>query len=169
LIWSIHDVRTSSLSQVVKVAYHRPVVEVNIKHMFILECTESKRDLSWNGFGLGVAESYVLNDGFNQSTLGKFIGAVAKFLDADSHIICWVALILNVESQFLDFLDCMLKLGIVITQEDTIVHIDHGNDVTAKEDTIINQQRSVAQWGEHVHQELIPYPSSLLLTIDVLE
>ncbi len=78
--------------------------------------------------------------------------AVAKFLDTDSHIICWVALSLDVESQVLDFLDCLLKLGIVITQEDTIVHTDHENDVTAKEDTIINQQRSVAQCSELVHK-----------------
>jgi hypothetical protein len=85
----------------------------------------SQRDLGWNWFGLGVADSYIFNDGVNQSTLGKLIEAVAKFLDADSHIICWVALVLNVESQVLDFLDCLLKLGIAITQEDTIVHIDN--------------------------------------------
>jgi hypothetical protein len=113
---SIHDVRTSSLSQVVELAYHRPVVEVKIKHLFILECKKSKRDLGWNRFGLGVADSYVFNDGVNQSTLGRLIEAVAKFLDADSNIICWVALVLNVESQVLDILDCLLKLGIVITE-----------------------------------------------------
>ncbi len=39
----------------------------------------------------------------------------------------------------------LLKLGNVITQEDTIVHIDHENNVTVKEDTIINQQKNVAQ------------------------
>jgi hypothetical protein len=65
-----------------------------------------KGDLGWNWFGLGVADSYVFNDGVNQSMLSKFIEAIALFLDADSHIICWVALILNVESQVLDFLDC---------------------------------------------------------------
>jgi hypothetical protein len=95
---SIHDVRTSSLRQVVQLAYHRPVVEVKIKHLFILECMESKRDLGWNGFSLGVADSFNFNDGVKQSSLGKLIEAVTKFLDADSHIICWVALILDVES-----------------------------------------------------------------------
>jgi hypothetical protein len=142
---SIHDVRTSSLSQVVELAYHRPVVEVEIKHLFILKCMESNRELGWNWFDLGFSYSYVFNDGVNQRTLGKLIDAIAKFLVADSNIICWVALVLNVESQVLDFFDCLLKLGIVITQEDTIVHIDHENDIIAKEDTIINQQRSVAQ------------------------
>ena len=67
--------------------------------MFILECMESKRDLGWNWFGLGVANSHVFNDGVNQSMLGEFIlEAVTIFLDADSYIICWVALILDVES-----------------------------------------------------------------------
>jgi hypothetical protein len=80
--------RASSLSQVVELAYHRPVVEVKIKHLFILECMELKRDLGWNWFGLAVADSYVFNDGVNQSTLGKLIDAVSKFLDADSDIIC---------------------------------------------------------------------------------
>jgi hypothetical protein len=142
---SIHDVRRSSLSQVVELAYQRPVVEVKIKHLFILECKESKRDLAWNWFGLGVADFYVFNDGVNQSTLGKLIEAVVMFLGADSHIIYWVALILDVESQVMDFLDCLLKLGVIITQEDTIVHIGQENNVTRKDDTIINQQRSVAQ------------------------
>jgi hypothetical protein len=105
---SIHDVRTSSLSQEVELAYHRPVVEVDIKRMFILECMETKGDFGWNRFGLGVADSYVFNDGVNQSTLGKLIEAIAMFLDADSHIICWVALILDVEFQVLDFIDCLL-------------------------------------------------------------
>jgi hypothetical protein len=107
--------------------------------MFILECMESKRDLGWNRSGLGVADSYIFNDGVKQSMLGKLIEAVAMFLDADSHIIFWVALILNIESQVFVFLDCLLKLGIVITQEDTTIHIDHEHNVTAKEDTIINQ------------------------------
>jgi hypothetical protein len=64
---SIHNGRLSSLSQVVELAYHRPVVEVKIKHVFLVECIESKKDLCWNRFGLGVADSYVLNDGVNQS------------------------------------------------------------------------------------------------------
>ena len=75
---------------------------------------------------------------------------------------------INIQSQVLDFLDGLLKLGIIITQEDTIVHIDYENDVAATENTIINQQRSVAQWGELVHKEWIPNPSSLLLTVEVL-
>jgi hypothetical protein len=66
-----------------------------------------KGDLGYNWFGPGVADTCVFNDGVNQSTLSKFIEAVAMFLDADSYIICWLALILDVESQALDFLDCL--------------------------------------------------------------
>ncbi len=68
---------------------------------------KSKGDLGWNWFGLGVADTRDFNDGVNQSTLSKFTEAVAMSLDADSYIICWVALILDVESQTLDFLDCL--------------------------------------------------------------
>jgi hypothetical protein len=103
----MHDVRTSSLSQVVELAYYRSAVEVEIKHLLILECMKLKGDLGWSWFGLGVADSHVFKDGINQSTLSKLIKAVAMFLDADSHIICGVALILDVESQVLDFLDCL--------------------------------------------------------------
>jgi hypothetical protein len=66
-----------------------------------------KGDLGWNWFGLGVTDSCILNDGVNRSMLSKFIEAVAMFLDADSYIICRVALILDVGSQALDFLDCL--------------------------------------------------------------
>jgi hypothetical protein len=68
---------------------------------------KSKGYLGLNWFGLGVADSCIFNDGVNQSTFSKFIEAVTMFLDADSYTICWVALILNVESQALDFLDCL--------------------------------------------------------------
>ncbi len=62
---SVHDVRTSSLSQVVELAYHRPVVEDQVKHLFILECMKLKGDLGWNWFGLGVADSCIINNGVN--------------------------------------------------------------------------------------------------------
>ncbi len=68
---------------------------------------KSKGYRGWNWFGLGVADTRVFNDGVNKSMLSKFIEAFTMFLDADSYIICWVALILDVESQALDFLDCL--------------------------------------------------------------
>ncbi len=99
-----------------------------------------KGDLGWNWFDLGVADSPVINDGVNQSTLSKFIEAVAMIFDADSYIICWVALILNIKSQALDSPDCLF-----IAQEDTIIHVEHENNVTVEEDAIINLRRSIAQ------------------------
>jgi hypothetical protein len=36
-------------------------------------------------------------------------------------------------------------LGVIIAQEYTIIHVDHEDDVTTKEDTIINHRRGVAQ------------------------
>ena len=68
---------------------------------------KSKGYLGWNWLGLGVADTLIFNDGVNQSMLSKFIEAVAMFLDADSYIIFWVALIFDVEYQALNFLDCL--------------------------------------------------------------
>jgi hypothetical protein len=67
------------------------------------------------------------------------------FLDADSCITFWAALNLDVESQALDFLECLWKLRIIIAPNNTIIHVDHENNVTTEEDLIINQQRSIAQ------------------------
>jgi hypothetical protein len=49
-----------------------------------------------------------------------------------------VALIFNVESLVLNLLVGLLKLGIVIAQEYTIIHVDHEDDVITKEDTVID-------------------------------
>ena len=70
--------------------------------------------------------------------LGELVGSIVKLLDTDSHIIRWVALIFNVESLVLNLLDGLLKLGVVVAQEYTIVHIDHEDVVITKEDTVIN-------------------------------
>jgi hypothetical protein len=134
----IHDVGTSGLSQIVKLADHRLIVEVEIKCRFFLEGMQTQGDLGWNRFGLGVLDPNVFNDGINQGMLCKFIGTILKLLDADSHIIRWMALILNVESQSLNLCDCLSKLGVVVTQEDPVVHTDHEDNVPTKEYTVIN-------------------------------
>ncbi len=61
-----------------------------------------------------------------------------KLLDVDSHVICWMALILDVESQSLNLSDRLLKLGIIVTQENTVIHVDHEDNVPTKEDTVID-------------------------------
>ncbi len=134
----IHDVGTSGLSQIVELADHRPIIEVEIKCRFFLEGMQMQGDLGWNRFGLGVLDPDIFNDGINQGTLCKFIGTISKLLDADSHIIHWMALILNVESQSLNLCDRLLKLGIVVTQEDPNVHIDHEDNVPTKEYAVID-------------------------------
>ncbi len=58
----IHDVRTSGLSQVVELAKHRPIVEVEIKNRFFLESMQTKWDLGWNRFGVGILDPNVIND-----------------------------------------------------------------------------------------------------------
>jgi hypothetical protein len=94
----IHDVRTSGLSQVVELAKHRPIVEVEIKNRFFLESMQTQGDLGWNRFGVGILVHNVFNGGINQGMLCKFVGTISKLLDVDSHVICWMALILDVDS-----------------------------------------------------------------------
>ncbi len=84
LMRGIHDVGTSGLSQIVELADHRPIIEVEIKCRFFLEGMQTQGDLGWNRFGHGVLEPDVFNDGINQGTLCKFIGTISKLLDADS-------------------------------------------------------------------------------------
>ncbi len=52
-------------------------------------------NLGWYSLDLGVAQSYVRNDGVNQGSLGQFNDAVLEFLDTNSNIIGGVALIFN--------------------------------------------------------------------------
>ena len=47
-----------------------------------------------------------------------------------------MALILDVESQSLNLSDPLLKLGVIITQENTIVHVDHEDGVPTEEYTV---------------------------------
>ncbi len=135
----IHDVRPSSLSQIVELAHHGPIIEVKVECRFFLENMQMQRYLGWNRLGLGVLDPNIPNDRVNQSLLGEFIRTVSKFLDIDAHIVHWMALILNIESQSLHLFKCLLKLGVVVAQEDAIVHKDHENDVTTKEDTVRDQ------------------------------
>ncbi len=133
----IHDVGTSGLSQIVELANHRLIAEVEIKCRFSLEGMHTQGDLGWNSFGLGVLDPDVFNDGINQGTVCKFIGTILKLLDAESHIIRWMTLILDIESQSLNLCYCLLKLGIVVTQEDPVIHIDHEDNVPTKEYAVI--------------------------------
>jgi len=99
---------------------------------------QKQGDFGWNRFGVGILDPNVINDRINQGTLGKFVGTISKLLDVDSYIICWMALILEVESQSLNLSDRLLKLGIIVTQENTIVHLDHEDNVPTKEGAVIN-------------------------------
>jgi hypothetical protein len=58
----IHDVGTSGLSQIVELADHRPIVEVEIKCRFFLEGMQMQGALAWNKFGLGILDPDVFND-----------------------------------------------------------------------------------------------------------
>ncbi len=88
----IHDVRTSGLSQVVELADHRPIVEVEIKNRFFLESMQTQGDLGWNRFGVGILDPNIFNGGINQGTLCKLVGTISKLLDVDSHVAAGICL-----------------------------------------------------------------------------
>jgi hypothetical protein len=49
-----------------------------------------------------------------------------------------MALILDVEPQSLNLSDRLLELGVIIAQENTIVHVDHEDGVPTEEYTVID-------------------------------
>jgi hypothetical protein len=85
---------------------------------------QMQRYLGWNRLGLGVLDLDIPDDRVNHSLLGEFIRTISKFLDIDAHIVRWMALILDIESQSLHLFNSLLKLGVVVVQEDAVVHID---------------------------------------------
>ena len=67
---------------------------------------EPHRNLGRNGLDLsGVGETYVINDGVDQSQLGEMIVALAVLADVDSNVVGRMTLVLDFESRVIDFLD----------------------------------------------------------------
>jgi hypothetical protein len=105
-------------------------------------------NLGWNRFGLDISQSNVLDDGTNESALGKFIGSILGFLNVDSDIVSWVALVFNVEASILNVTDGLNELLIIGSKENAVINLHHKNDVVLVEDTIVNQRCLVSKGGE---------------------
>ena len=97
-----------------------------------------ERYLGWNRLGLGVVEPDIVNDGFNKGALSELVGSISKLADVDPNIVSWMALVFDIESQILNFLDNGLKLRIIVPYENAVVYIDHENDVITEEYTVVN-------------------------------
>jgi hypothetical protein len=78
-------------------------------------------------------------------------------------------LVFNVEPSALNFTNLCFELVIILAQENPIVIINHEYDVVSIENTIINEEKLESNGVELVDKVLIPYSTSLLLAIDVLE
>ncbi len=163
---SIHDVRTSGLSQIIQFTNHRTVVEVVVEWRCILEGMDQDRDLGWDRLSLDDRQSYVSNDRVDQGTLGKLIGSVLELLDVYSDIVSGMALILDVQPRILDFADGGLELFIVLTKKDPIVNVDHENDIAAIEDAIVDHGSLIAQTGKLVDKKFVLDSTGLLLAVD---
>ncbi len=135
---SIHDVRTSGLSQIIQFTNHRTVVEVGVEWRRILEGMEQDCNLGWDRLSLDVRQSYVSNDRVNQGALGKLIGSVLELFDVDSNVVSRMALIFDVRPRILEFADGGLELFIILTEKDPIVNVDQENDFAAIEDAIVD-------------------------------
>jgi hypothetical protein len=51
-----------------------------------------------------------------------------------------MALVFDIESQILNFLDNGLELRVIVPYENAVVYVDHENDVIAEEHTVINMR-----------------------------
>ncbi len=71
--------------------------------------------LGWNRLGLAVVEPNVIDDGVNKGASSEFVGSVSYLADVDPNIVSWMALVFDVKSQTLKFLDSTLELSVVIT------------------------------------------------------
>ena len=96
-LWPCHLGNFANNSAVIKA-----IVEVR----GIFERVEWLLDSSWDGFCcfLGIRETYILYDGINEGTLCEFIGAIIMLLNVDTNIVCWMPLILYVQTNTLKFL-----------------------------------------------------------------
>ncbi len=90
-------------------------VEIHVEWRVILESMQLERYLGWNRLGLGVVEPYIVNDGFNKGALSELVGSISKLADVDPNIVSWMALVFDVKSQTLKFLDSILELSVVVT------------------------------------------------------
>ncbi len=130
---------------------------------------ELQRDLVKDRLHFGISQVHIDYNSINKRSLGEFIGSIFQFLDVDSNVVGWMALVFNVEPSALDFGNHCFELVIILAQENPIVNVNHEYDVVSIENTIINEGRLESNGVELVNKLLIPYSTSLLLAIDVLE
>jgi hypothetical protein len=167
LVHSIHDIWARGLSQVVQLANNRAVVEIQINRRRIFVSMKQLSDFFWDRLSLGIIQANILDDGVNESLLSEFIGSILHLLNVHTNIIGWMALILNVETCFLDLTNGCLEFLIIWSKKYAIINIDHENNVSSEEHTVINHGGFVSKGNQLLHQVLIPYSACLLLTINI--
>ncbi len=96
-------------------------------------------NLGWYSLDLGVAQSYIRNDGVNYGSFGQFNDAVLEFLNINSNIISKMALIFNGQLEVTQLVDDVMQLLIRWSQEDSIIYVDNENDVILVKNTVVNK------------------------------
>ena len=97
----------------------------------------------------------------------QFDGAVLDALDVDSYVICWMALILYIQLKVPHLVDDTRQLLVRQAQEDAIIDIDNKYDITAIENTLIDERLLEVDLLQFVDQLTIPNSTSLFLTIQI--
>ena len=91
----------SSLCQIIEFSHDRTVVKWERERRRVLKGVKVLGHFCWDCLCLGVSNICVSNYGVRESSLGQFVRTVAKPLEVDSHVVSWMALILDVQIESL--------------------------------------------------------------------
>jgi hypothetical protein len=89
-------------------------------------------------------------------------------LDIDAKVIGDVALVFHVKVPF-HLTNCFVNFLFIRSGKDSIVSIHHEDDVAAEEDALVNFVLFKADGLQSLDKMLVPYSSSLFLTVEVFE
>jgi hypothetical protein len=116
-----------------------------------------------------VVEFGVVDDGVDESVLGKFEQAVAKTLDGHANVVCRMALVFDVEFEVEEFGDGAGDGRVVGAKKNTVVYINNKFDVAAIKYTIVHQGRCETNLPQLFDEKSVPNSACLLLTVDVCQ
>ncbi len=74
---------------------------------------EQLSNFCWDRLSLGIIQANISDDRVNESSLSEFIGSILHLLNIHTNITGWMALIFNIETCFLDFMNGCLELLII--------------------------------------------------------
>jgi hypothetical protein len=101
--------------------------------------------------------------------VNNFVGSILVVLYIDTDIVHRMALIFNIEVESFELFDGEWDLIIELAHENAIIDVDNKNNVSALENTFVNQWLLETNAQQLLNQVLVPNLTSLLLAIKVVE